>query len=83
MVDFKSNNQHSTEVQTCSINLRGLTKIYINIFGPLGCFCFFFFLNTLVGQSCLMFDIIIYLFIFWIMSRSFPIFLSFQNRAGY
>lgn len=31
-----------------------------------------------------MFDIIIiYLFIFWIMSRSFPIFLSFQNRAGY
>lgn len=32
MVDFKLNNQHSTEVQTCSINWGGLTKIYINIF---------------------------------------------------
>lgn len=51
MVDFKSNNQHSTEVQTCSINLRGLTKIYINIFGPLGFFCFVFFFKYTSGTK--------------------------------
>lgn len=59
-VDFKSNNQHLTEVQTCSINLRGLTKICINDLGLIG-FGVLFFKWTLVGQSCLMFDIYYYI----------------------